>query len=241
MGLKDAWTKGARRAAVPIAEKLALVHLTPNQLTVGGLVLNVATAPFIITGHFVIAAIVLFLGGTCDMFDGAVARISAKVTPFGAFMDSTFDRLSEGVVLGAVGVYYAREGEFLTLGAVFIVVICSFLVSYTRARAEAIDLDCKVGFASRPERVVGLIIGFLLVQYHVLTFMVWLLAVLTTWTVIQRVLYVRRQIVARAAAEPAETAGSAAEVDEAVGAAAVVPPADTLVADALAAVPDADA
>ena len=197
MNLKQAWTNGARRAVVPVANRLALSHVTPNKLTVAGLLLNIATTPLIITGHFIWAAVVMLIASSFDMLDGAVARVSAKVTPFGAFFDSVSDRLAEGIVLGAVGVWYAREGDFVMLAVVFIVAICSFLISYTRARAEAVGLDCKVGFASRPERVVGLAIGFVFARLWgglVLNAMLLLLAVLTTMTVVQRVLDVRRQM-----------------------------------------------
>ena len=197
MNLKQAWTNGARRAVVPVANRLALSHVTPNKLTVAGLVLNIASTPLIISGHFIWAAVVMLIASSFDMLDGAVARVSEKVTPFGAFFDSVSDRLAEGIVLGAVGIWYAREGDFVMLAVVFIVTICSFLVSYTRARAEAVGLDCKVGFASRPERVVGLAIGFVFANLWggiVLNAMLLLLAVLTTMTVVQRVLDVRRQM-----------------------------------------------
>ena len=197
MNLKQAWTNGARRAVVPVANRLALSHVTPNKLTVAGLVLNIASTPLIISGHFIWAAVVMLIASSFDMLDGAVARVSEKVTPFGAFFDSVSDRLAEGIVLGAVGIWYAREGDFVMLAVVFIVAICSFLVSYTRARAEAVGLDCKVGFASRPERVVGLGIGFVFANLWggiVLNAMLLLLAVLTTMTVVQRVLDVRRQM-----------------------------------------------
>ena len=195
MSLKDSYTMGVRQAVVPLAGRLASGgHITPNALTVGGLVLNVATVPLILTGHFIVAAIVLLAAGVCDMFDGAVARLSEQVTPFGAFLDSTSDRLSEGVVYLAIGVWFARQGDTWDLAAVFIALMMSFLVSYTRARAEALGLECKVGLASRPERVVLLIVGLLLARYHVLTVMVWAIAVLTTYTVIQRILHVHRRL-----------------------------------------------
>jgi CDP-diacylglycerol--glycerol-3-phosphate 3-phosphatidyltransferase len=195
VSLKDAYTGGMRQAVVPVASRIVTSsHITPNNLTVAGLLLSLATAPLIVSGHFIIAAIVLLLAGVCDMLDGAVARISAQVTPFGAFLDSTSDRLAEGFVLAAVGIWYARQGGFVTLGVVFAVMICSFLVSYTRARAEAVGLECKVGFASRPERVVGLMIGLVFARWHVLTIMLWLLAVLTAYTVVQRILHVRSQM-----------------------------------------------
>ena len=196
MSLKDSYTTGVRQAVVPLAGRLVSGgRVTPNALTLGGLVLNVATVPLILTGHFVWAPIVLLLAGVCDMLDGAVARLSAQVTPFGAFLDSTSDRLSEGVVLAAVGIWFARNGHVWDLAAVFVALMMSFLVSYTRARAEALGLECKVGLASRPERVVLLTVGLLFAPWHVLTVMVWAIAALTTYTVVQRILHVHRQLV----------------------------------------------
>jgi CDP-diacylglycerol---glycerol-3-phosphate 3-phosphatidyltransferase len=195
VSLKDSYTVGVRRAVVPLAGRLVTGgRVTPNGLTVGGLVLNVATVPLILSGHFIWAAVVLLLAGVCDMLDGAVARISEQVTPFGAFLDSTSDRLSEGVVLMAIGVWFARNGHTWDLAAVFVALMMSFLVSYTRARAEALGLECKVGLASRPERVVLLMVGLLFARYHVLSIMVWAIAILTTYTVVQRILHVRRQL-----------------------------------------------
>ena len=163
VSLKDSYTTGVRRAVVPLAGRLVSGgHVTPNALTLAGLVLNVATVPLILSGHFIWAAVVLLLAGVCDMLDGAVARLSEQVTPFGAFLDSTSDRLSEGVVYMAIGVWFARQGHYWDLAAVFIALMMCFLVSYTRARAEALGLECKVGLASRPERIVLLLVGLLL-------------------------------------------------------------------------------
>jgi len=195
VSIKDTYTANVRQAVVPLAGRIvAGSHITPNSLTIAGLVLTAATVPLIVSGHFAIAAFVLLAGSVCDMLDGAVARVASQVTPFGAFLDSTSDRLAEGLVLGAIGIWYARNDQFVMLGVVFAVVICSFLVSYTRARAEAVGVECKVGFASRPERLVGLMIGLVFARWHVLSFMLVVLAVLTAWTVVVRVLHVRRQM-----------------------------------------------
>lgn len=196
MGVKQAYTDGMRRAVVPVANALALSHITPNKLTIVGLLVNIAMTPLVVTGHFIWAAVVMLLASSFDMLDGAVARITAKVTPFGAFFDSTSDRLAEGIVLGAVGIFYARRDDFVMLGVVVVVIVFSFLVSYTRARAEAVGVECKVGFASRPERVVGLAIGFVFAHWWVavLSGMLWLLAVLTVWTTVVRLLHVKRQM-----------------------------------------------
>jgi CDP-diacylglycerol---glycerol-3-phosphate 3-phosphatidyltransferase len=196
---KALWTEGARRAAVPAAEWFANGRVTPNRLTVAGLVLNVATAPLIVTGHFLWALVVYILASICDLLDGAVARVAQQVTPFGAFLDSTSDRLAEGITLGALGVYFARGGHLWEVGALFVALTGSFLVSYVRAKAEAMGLECKVGLASRPERVFVLCVGFAFARWHVLTVIVYFLAVVSAYTVVQRILHVRRQLRTRAA------------------------------------------
>ena len=175
-----------------------------------GSLINVAMTPLIFidfSGHFIWAAFVMLLASSFDMLDGAVARVTEKVTPFGAFFDSTCDRLAESIVLGAVGIFYARRDDSWMLGVVILVIAFSFLVSYTRARAEAVGVECKVGFASRPERVVGLAIGFVLANWWLagLDAMLLLLLVLTAWTTYVRVVHVRGQM------EPPAPAPTAAD------------------------------
>ena len=193
--VEAAYVTGARRLFAPVAAWLVGGPVTPNGLTVAGLLLNVGTVPLIVSGHFVWASLVFLLASVCDMLDGAVARLARQVTPFGAFLDSTSDRVAEGITLGALGVYYARADQFWVVGAIFVALVASFLVSYTRARAEALGLECKVGLMSRPERIFILMTGFLLSHWHVLlTVAVYVLAVLTSYTVGQRILHVRSQM-----------------------------------------------
>jgi CDP-diacylglycerol--glycerol-3-phosphate 3-phosphatidyltransferase len=191
---KDHYTAMVRRAAAPLAERLVNGRVTPNMLTVFGLVLTLAAAPFIITGHTAVGAVIFLVGSLTDMLDGAVARLAKQVTAFGAFLDSTSDRVAEGVVLGSIALLYAKEGHIGRVALVFVVMIASFLVSYTRARAEALGLQCKVGLMSRPERVVLLVVGLLFAGYLVLDVVLGVMAVLTSWTVVTRILYVRKQL-----------------------------------------------
>lgn len=192
--LKDRYTAVVRRGAAPVAERLVNGRVTPNMLTVFGLALTLAAAPFIITGHTAVGAVIFLIGSLTDMLDGAVARLGKQVTAFGAFLDSTSDRLAEGVVLGSIALLYAKEGHIGRVALVFAVMIASFLVSYTRARAEALGLQCKVGLMSRPERVVLLVVGLLFARYLVLDVVLAVMAVLTSWTVVTRILYVRKQL-----------------------------------------------
>jgi CDP-diacylglycerol---glycerol-3-phosphate 3-phosphatidyltransferase len=134
------------------------------------------------------------------MLDGRYSRMSGKGTPFGAFLDSTLDRIEEGVVLCAVGAYFAERGDELAVAAVVVAVLFSLMVSYTRARAEALGVECKVGIADRPVRVViisaGLVFakGASLGDFELLEPAVYVLAVLTVFTTFQRIFHVRREL-----------------------------------------------
>jgi len=179
-------------------------RLTPNAISVTGLIGNLIAAALILEEHFVLAGVAFILGSLCDMFDGRYSRMSGKGTPFGAFLDSTLDRVEEGVVLAAVAAWFAKESNDLAVGATVIAVVGSYMVSYTRARAEALGVECKVGIASRAVRVVilsaGLVFaaGELIPDFDLLEPAIYVMAALTVFTALQRVLHVRRQL-ARAA------------------------------------------
>jgi CDP-diacylglycerol--glycerol-3-phosphate 3-phosphatidyltransferase len=179
-------------------------RLTPNAISITGLIGNLIAAVLILEEHFVLAGVAFILGSLCDMFDGRYSRMSGKGTPFGAFLDSTLDRVEEGVVLAAVAAWFAKQGNELAVGATVIAVVGSYMVSYTRARAEALGVECKVGIASRAVRVVilsaGLVFaaGELIPDFDLLEPAIYVMAALTVFTALQRVLHVRRQL-ARAA------------------------------------------
>lgn len=191
--LRYLYSTEARRLFKPLTAALGRTRISPNQLTVVGLLLTMGVSVLVWTGNFVLAGVAFTLGGLCDMLDGAVARLSAKVTPMGAFLDSVSDRVGEGVVLTAIALIYARDGNLWVVGAAFLTMIGSFLVSYTRARAEALGLECKVGLMTRPERLVLLGAGLFLHRFGVLAIVMYILAVLTAVTVLQRILHVRRK------------------------------------------------
>ena len=199
--LRYFYSTEVRRLFKPLSNALGRTSISPNMLTVLGLLLSVGSAVLIWYGYYVTAAIVFTIGSLCDMLDGAVARLSEKVTPMGAFLDSTFDRVGEGVMLTAIALAYARDGNLWMVGASFATMIGSFLVSYARARAEALGLDCKVGLMTRPERLALIGLGLLLQRFGVLPVVMYILAVLTAITVLQRILHVRKQF--GAAAPPA--------------------------------------
>ncbi len=156
-----------------------------------GALLNLAAAALVVGDRLVLAGVVFVVGSLLDMLDGTLARLAQKVSPFGAFLDSTLDRASEGIVLAAVAYRLAEQGRAVDAALVVVALLGSLLVSYTRARAEALGLECKVGFMSRPERVVLLAVGLF---FDLLPYVVYLLVVLTTVTVGQRVAHTYRQL-----------------------------------------------
>jgi CDP-diacylglycerol--glycerol-3-phosphate 3-phosphatidyltransferase len=198
-GFKTRYTDGARRGFYRVGVVLARRGATADMLTILGLLLQIAAVPLIVSGHFKWALLVGGVGAVCDALDGAVARAGAGATKAGAFLDSTTDRLSELVISGALVFYFARHDDWWPTAAVLIFMGAAQMVSYSRARAEALGVECKVGFMSRPERMVGLGLGFLFSGWHigdvsVLVLMVYLLVALTSLTVWQRVRHVMRSL-----------------------------------------------
>jgi len=181
-------------------ERLIESRLTPNAISLTGFVLNLAAAALVTQELFVPAAAAFVAGSLMDMLDGRYSRMSGKGTPFGAFLDSTLDRIEEGVVLAAVAAYFAERGDELAVGAVVLSVVGSYMVSYTRARAEALGVECKVGLATRAVRVVILSAGLLfakgagLADFELLEPAIYVMAALTIFTTFQRVLHVRKQL-----------------------------------------------
>jgi CDP-diacylglycerol--glycerol-3-phosphate 3-phosphatidyltransferase len=178
-------------------------RLTPNAISMTGLVGNLIAAFLILQEHFVLAGVAFVLGSVCDMFDGRYSRMSGKGTPFGAFLDSTLDRVEEGVVLAAVAAWFAKNSDEVAVGATVLTVVGSYMVSYTRARAEALGVECKVGIASRAVRVVILSVGLLFAageivpDFDLLEPAVYAMAALTIFTTFQRVFHVRSQLAAQ--------------------------------------------
>jgi CDP-diacylglycerol--glycerol-3-phosphate 3-phosphatidyltransferase len=180
-----------RRSFVPMLSALRWLKITPNEVTIAGTVLNMAAAGLVIADHLIYAGIVFLIGGCFDMLDGALARLAQRVTPFGAFLDSTLDRVSEGVILAGIAYLLAIEGRSVDVALVVLALLGSILVSYTRARAESLGLECKVGLMSRPERVILIAIGLF---FNVLPYVIYIMLALTAFTVIQRVVHTYRQL-----------------------------------------------
>lgn len=181
-------------------------RLTPNAISLTGFALNLAAAGLVVDRLFFLAGVAFIIGSVMDTLDGRYSRMSGKGTPFGAFLDSTLDRLEEGIVLTAVAAYFASRHDQVAVAAVVVAVLGSLMVSYTRARAEALGVECKVGLATRPVRVVILSVGLVfatgasLGHFELLAPAVYVLAALAAFTTIQRILHVRRQLKAPAQA-----------------------------------------
>ena len=176
-------------------ERLIESRLTPNAISLTGFALNLAAAALIVDRMFFLAGVAFIVGSIMDTLDGRYSRMSGKGTAFGAFLDSTLDRCEEGIVLTAVAVTFAREHNELAVAAVVVAVLASLMVSYTRARAEALGVECKVGIADRAVRVVilsaGLVFGDLL---NLIAPAVYVLAALAIFTVLQRIWHVRKEL-----------------------------------------------
>jgi len=189
---------GERRELV--RNRLIESRLSPNAISLTGLALNLLAAVLVWERLMFLGGVAFIVGSIMDTLDGRYSRMSGKGTPFGAFLDSTLDRVEEGIVLAAVAGYFALHGDRVAAAAVVVAVVASLMVSYTRARAEALGVECKVGLATRPVRVVILSIGLVFAKgaslgsFGLLKPAVYVLAALSLITVAQRIWHVRRAL-----------------------------------------------
>ena len=200
--VKQGYTTGARSLASRSIVGLARTRVTPNALTTAGVSLCLAASVVAFFEYrnewlfYWLGAVLFVVGSILDILDGALARAGGKTTPFGAFLDSTTDRVGEGAMLGAIALIFHRHDHTVALALTFAAVAGSFLVSYTRAKAEGLGLRGDVGLGSRAERVVVITGGLVLAPISI-----WLLVAAislltaTAWlTVVQRILFVRKQL-----------------------------------------------
>jgi CDP-diacylglycerol--glycerol-3-phosphate 3-phosphatidyltransferase len=199
--VKQGYTTGARTLASRSIVGLARTRVTPNALTTAGVSLCLAASVLVYFEYrhellfFWLGAFVFVVGSLLDILDGALARAGGKTTPFGSFLDSTTDRVGEGAMLGAIALIFSRHGNEVALAATVAAIAGSFLVSYTRAKAEGLGLRGDVGLGSRAERVVVITAGLVLAPWGVLQWAIYLLAVTAWLTVVQRILHVRKQLI----------------------------------------------
>jgi len=179
----------------PQVRLLLKTPLTPNAVTWIGFFVTAGAAALIVTGHLLAAGIVVVIAGLFDMLDGALARVTGRVTRFGAVLDSTLDRLCEAMLLLALAYIFARDNEIIWSLICGIAMLGSLMVSYIRARIEGLGVECKAGIFTRPERVIIMALGLLLSGLNYALFIaIALLAVLSFFTVIERLIYAWRQL-----------------------------------------------
>ena len=198
--VKQGYTTGARSLASRSVTRLARTRVTPNVLTASGVSLCLAAAVLVPLEtrnellFYWLAAALFVVGSLLDILDGALARAGGKSTPFGAFLDSTTDRIGEGAMLAAIALVFSRQGMDWAVVLAVAAVVGSFLVSYTRARAEALGLRGDVGLGSRAERVVVITAGLVFAPWGGLPWAILVLAATAWLTVFQRILHVRKQL-----------------------------------------------
>lgn len=196
-----AWARKTFKSLLEtVARFFQRLGVTPNQLTLTGLLLQAGVAAIIALGYLPLAGVLLIFTSIFDAFDGTLARMTGKSSKFGAFFDATVDRYAEALVLFGLLVYFSGQPESrIEILLIFASVVGSLLVSYTRAKAESLGFTCTEGILTRAERVALLVIGLVLADWQpvaalpsALVIVLWLLAVLSNVTAIQRVFAVRK-------------------------------------------------
>jgi CDP-diacylglycerol--glycerol-3-phosphate 3-phosphatidyltransferase len=178
---------GAQVLLRGIIATLIFFRIRPNHLTMAGFLMSIVVAYLFAEGRFTAAGVTLIVAGLFDMVDGMVARKLKAESQFGAFFDSIMDRYSDLIMYLGLIIYYGREDRINYVVLVGVVMMGSVLTSYARARAESLIPKCKVGFLERPERIVLLLIG----SFYYMDPVMWVIAVLSNWTVVHRILYTR--------------------------------------------------
>jgi CDP-diacylglycerol--glycerol-3-phosphate 3-phosphatidyltransferase len=195
MNLAELRRTAARRITEPLKTTLVKSRLKPNTLTWIALAISVIAAGTIATNHPIIGGFLVLISGLFDIMDGALARLTNQATRFGAVLDSSFDRISDAVVLLGLLVLYLISGGTIEIVLIFLALIGSFLTSYVRARAEGIGINCSLGLFTRAERVIILALGLLLNPLYEFSIFIALIlvVVLGFFTVGQRLIYVWQQ------------------------------------------------
>jgi CDP-diacylglycerol--glycerol-3-phosphate 3-phosphatidyltransferase len=187
--LTDLARKWMRWLLEPLARLINRTGISPNLLTVIGFVLTVGVAYVLATGHLQIGGVLLAVAGLFDALDGTLARLAGRRSRFGAFLDSTVDRFSEAVIFMGLLVHYTQHGGRQESFLIYATLVGSLMVSYVRARAESLSIECKRGILTRFERAVVLVVGLILNQMLIA---LWIMAVLSNFTALQRIYLVWR-------------------------------------------------
>jgi CDP-diacylglycerol--glycerol-3-phosphate 3-phosphatidyltransferase len=195
MNLAELRRIAARRITEPLNTALVRSRLKPNTLTCCALAISLIAAATIATNHLLIGGFLVLFSGLFDILDGALARLTNQATRFGALLDSTFDRISDAVLLLGLLALYIRSGGTIEIVLIFLALIVSLLTSYVRARAEGLGVNCPIGLFTRTERVIILALGLLFSPLYKFSIFIALLILVVFGfvTVVQRLLYVWRQ------------------------------------------------
>jgi CDP-diacylglycerol--glycerol-3-phosphate 3-phosphatidyltransferase len=196
--LNKHWITGFETVIDPVARFLINLRVHPHVITFSGLLFSIVAFNFFRQGYFFSAGLLVVLAGACDVLDGRLARETNQISKFGALMDSTIDRYCEVLMFLGLAIFFHDKYTYI----VYLIILAltgSFMVSYTRARAEGLGIECKVGLMQRPERMTYLAIGSLLgsipkIGVYIVIATMWFIAILANITVIQRVVYIRSQL-----------------------------------------------
>ncbi len=202
--LNKHWITGFQTVIEPISRFLINLRVHPHVITFSGLAISILAFNFFRLGRFFWAGVMVVLAGVCDVLDGKLARGTNRMSKFGALIDSTIDRYSEVIMLLGLAVFF-RQTHVHIAYLIILAIAGSFMVSYTRARAEGLGLECKVGLMQRPERITYLALGSLAGSVfmklgwtktgtYVVLGSIWFIAIFANITVIQRVIHIRNQL-----------------------------------------------
>jgi CDP-diacylglycerol--glycerol-3-phosphate 3-phosphatidyltransferase len=196
--LNKHWVNGFLTVIEPIAKLLINLRVHPHIITVAGLLISILAFNFFRLGLFFYAALMVILAGACDVLDGRLARETKQITKFGALMDSTIDRYSEVLMFLGLAIFFHDKQTYIVY-LIILAITGSFMVSYTRARAEGLGIECKVGLMQRPERMTYLAIGSILgsipkTKNIVLILTIWFIAIFANITVVQRIVFIRNKL-----------------------------------------------
>jgi len=196
--LNKHWVSGFETVIEPIAKLLINLRVHPHLITFSGLAISILAFNFFRQGYFFFAGVMVVLAGVCDMLDGRLARETNRISKFGALMDSTIDRYSEVLLFLGLAIFFYDKHSHVIYPIIF-AITGSFMVSYTRARAEGLGIECKVGLMKREERITYLAIGSLLgaipgIGIYFVIVTIWFIAIFANITVIQRVVFIRNEL-----------------------------------------------
>jgi len=196
--LNKHWITGFETVIEPVAKFLINLRIHPHVITFSGLLFSFIAFNFYRQGYFFYAGVLVVLAGACDVLDGKLARETNQISKFGALIDSTIDRYSEILLFLGLAVFFHNKYSYIVY-LIILAITGSFMVSYTRARAEGLGLECKVGLMQRPERMTYLAIGSLLgsipkMGVYIVIATIWFVAIFANITVFQRVIHIRNQL-----------------------------------------------